>query len=80
MHTHTVHSDGTTTVEQNVRDAVALDLEGLAVTDHDTTSPFDEAHAAADGASVTVSRIVGDDPVPPGHDPSVPRRRDQRSA
>jgi len=54
MHTHTVHSDGTTTVEQNVRDAVALDLEGLAVTDHDTTSPFDEAHAAADGTGLEI--------------------------
>ncbi len=41
-------------------------------------SPGDSA--AGDGASVTVSRIVGDDPVPPGHDPSVPRRRDRRSA
>ncbi len=35
---------------------------------------------SGEGASVTVRRIVGDDPVPPGHDPSVPRRRDKRSA
>jgi len=54
MHTHTLHSDGTTTVEQNVRDAVAFGLEGLAVTDHDTTSPFDEAHAAADGTGLEI--------------------------
>lgn len=41
-------------------------------------SPGDSA--SGDGATVTVSRVVGDDPVPPGHDPSVPRRRDRRSA
>ncbi len=41
-------------------------------------SPGDSA--SGEGASVTVRRIVGDDPLPPGHDPAVPRRRDRRSA
>jgi tRNA-modifying protein YgfZ len=31
-----------------------------------------------DGAVVTVVRLVGDDVVPPGHDPAVTRRRDRR--
>ena len=54
LHTHTVHSDGTTTVEQNVRDAVAAGLTGLAVTDHDTTSPYEEAFLAADGTGLVI--------------------------
>ena len=54
LHTHTVHSDGTKTVAHNVRVAVELGLEGLGVTDHDTTSPFDEAHEAADGTGLEI--------------------------
>lgn len=49
LHTHTTCSDGTTSPEQNVRDALAMGLEGLGVTDHDTTAPFEPARAAADG-------------------------------
>jgi 3',5'-nucleoside bisphosphate phosphatase len=49
LHTHTTFSDGTTSPEQNVQDALALGLEGLGVTDHDTTAPFERARAAADG-------------------------------
>jgi 3',5'-nucleoside bisphosphate phosphatase len=49
LHTHTTFSDGTTTPEENVRDALACGLEGLGVTDHDTTDPFERARAAADG-------------------------------
>lgn len=30
------------------------------------------------GASLTVLRLVGEDAIPPGHDPSVTRRRDRR--
>lgn len=54
LHTHTVFSDGTTTPEDNVRRAVALGLEGLGVTDHDTTEPFERALAAADGTGLEV--------------------------
>ena len=43
LHTHTVMSDGTTTIEDNVRAALDLGLEGLGVTDHDTTEPFERA-------------------------------------
>jgi predicted metal-dependent phosphoesterase TrpH len=52
LHTHTTCSDGTTTPEQNVRDAVACGLEGLGVTDHDTTAPFEAARAAAEGTGL----------------------------
>jgi 3',5'-nucleoside bisphosphate phosphatase len=52
LHTHTVLSDGTTTPEDNVRDALALGLEGLGITDHDTTAPFERARAAAQGTDL----------------------------
>src|SRR5262245_11386515 len=49
LHTHSTHSDGTNTIAENVRLALERDLEGIAVTDHDTTAGLDEAAAAADG-------------------------------
>jgi 3',5'-nucleoside bisphosphate phosphatase len=52
LHTHSTASDGTTSVTQNVADAAALGLEGLAVTDHDTTAAFDEAIGAAAGTGL----------------------------
>ena len=54
LHTHSLCSDGTAPPEQNVRDALALGLEGLAVTDHDTTEPFDRVVAAAEGTGLEV--------------------------
>lgn len=54
LHTHTVFSDGTTTPEDNVRVAAALGLEGIGVTDHDTTQPFERALAAAEASSIEV--------------------------
>jgi len=52
LHTHTSFSDGTTTPAQNVKDAVALGLDGLGITDHDTTEPYEAARAAADGTGL----------------------------
>jgi 3',5'-nucleoside bisphosphate phosphatase len=52
LHTHTDLSDGTTTIEANVALAVELGLEGLGVTDHDTTAPFERAVAAAEGTGL----------------------------
>ncbi|WP_052664128.1 PHP domain-containing protein [Nitriliruptor alkaliphilus] len=52
LHSHTDLSDGTTSIEANVADAVALGLEGLGVTDHDTTAPFERAVAAAAGTGL----------------------------
>jgi predicted metal-dependent phosphoesterase TrpH len=54
LHTHTILSDGTTTPEDNVRMAVELGLEGLGVTDHDTTAPIERATAAADGTGLEI--------------------------
>lgn len=54
LHTHTDLSDGTTTPEDNVRDALELGLEGLGVTDHDTTAPIARAHAAAGGSGLEI--------------------------
>ncbi len=52
LHTHSVCSDGATTVEDNVRRAVALGLDGLGVTDHDTTAGFAAAMAEAEGTDL----------------------------
>ncbi len=54
LHTHTTHSDGTTSVQHNVLLAVEAGLTGLGVTDHDTTAPFEEAFAAADGTGLVI--------------------------
>jgi 3',5'-nucleoside bisphosphate phosphatase len=54
LHSHTAASDGTTSIEANVADAIALGLEGLGVTDHDTTAPFERAVAAAAGTDLEV--------------------------
>jgi len=54
LHTHTTLSDGTTTPEENVRAALELGLEGIGVTDHDTTAPFERALETADGTGLEV--------------------------
>ncbi len=57
LHTHSTYSDGTTTIGDNVDAAAALGLDGIAITDHDTTAPFAEALAA--GAEAGIEIIVG---------------------
>ena len=47
LHTHSTFSDGTSRPAENVRLAVDRGLEGLGVTDHDTTDGIDEAVIAA---------------------------------
>jgi 3',5'-nucleoside bisphosphate phosphatase len=47
LHTHSTFSDGTATPAENVRLAIGRDLEGLAVTDHDTSEGVAEARAEA---------------------------------
>lgn len=54
LHTHSLFSDGTTSIEHNVRLAVERGLDGLGVTDHDTTAPFAPAAAAADGSGLEI--------------------------
>ena len=52
LHTHTVFSDGTTTLEDNVAMARSAGLSGIAVTDHDTVDHIAPALALADGVEV----------------------------
>lgn len=54
LHTHSTHSDGTTTVEANVSQAVELGLAGLAVTDHDTMDGVARAETAAAGTGLVI--------------------------
>lgn len=54
LHTHTTFSDGTTTPEHNVGVAVEVDLDGIAVTDHDTVDGWQRARAAADGRGLEI--------------------------
>ncbi|CAN5888412.1 PHP domain-containing protein [soil metagenome] len=46
LHTHTVHSDGTTQPEDNVSLAKEIGLAGLALTDHDTVSGWTQMRDA----------------------------------
>jgi 3',5'-nucleoside bisphosphate phosphatase len=52
LHTHSTYSDGLTSIEDNVAAAAALGLEGIGITDHDTTAPFEDARIAADAAGI----------------------------
>ena len=52
LHTHSVHSDGTTRPADIAAAAAAAGLEGFALTDHDTVDGWDEARVAAAEAGV----------------------------
>lgn len=47
LHTHSVHSDGTTSPAEIAAEAAGLGLAGFSLTDHDTVAGWDEARAAA---------------------------------
>ncbi|KAM9864023.1 PHP domain-containing protein [Leucobacter sp. BZR 635] len=47
LHTHSVHSDGTTRPSEIAAEAAALGLAGFALTDHDTVDGWAEAREAA---------------------------------
>lgn len=47
LHCHTVFSDGRQTPADMVREACALGLHGVAITDHDTTAGWNDAATAA---------------------------------
>ncbi|MGO1183722.1 MAG: PHP domain-containing protein [Micrococcaceae bacterium] len=57
LHTHSYCSDGTQSPAEVVRAAAEAGLEGIALTDHDTTAGWDEAVAA--GARFGVSVVPG---------------------
>jgi predicted metal-dependent phosphoesterase TrpH len=48
LHVHTTCSDGTEEVEDVIALAASTGLDGLAITDHDTTAGFDRARDAAE--------------------------------
>jgi predicted metal-dependent phosphoesterase TrpH len=54
LHTHSVASDGTNTITENVALARERGLAGIAITDHDTTAGYAEAAAAVDGTGLLV--------------------------
>ncbi|GAA1317809.1 PHP domain-containing protein [Leucobacter albus] len=47
LHTHSVHSDGTTRPSEIAAEAAGLGLEGFSLTDHDTVTGWGEAREAA---------------------------------
>ncbi len=54
LHTHSVASDGTNTITENVALAEERELAGIAITDHDTTAGYAEAAAAAAGTGLLI--------------------------
>jgi predicted metal-dependent phosphoesterase TrpH len=54
LHTHSTRSDGTQSVTDNVGLAIERGLQGLGITDHDTTAGLDEAVAAAEGTGLEI--------------------------
>ena len=52
LHSHTTASDGTDAPEELVARAVALGLEALAITDHDTFSGYEQALPHAKSAAL----------------------------
>src|SRR2546427_13079503 len=66
LHTHTVYSDGTFTPTELIALARDRGLDGVAVTDHDTTNGIVEAGAAGAEAGVEVVPGVELSPVRDG--------------
>jgi 3',5'-nucleoside bisphosphate phosphatase len=56
LHTHSTASDGTGSPAQVVADAVAVGLDVVALTDHDTTAGWDEAATAARAHGIALVR------------------------
>ncbi|MBB3036116.1 PHP domain-containing protein [Hoyosella altamirensis] len=54
LHTHTTASDGTDSPAQLIENAAAAGIDVLALTDHDTTSGWDEAAAALPAGMVLI--------------------------
>ena len=54
LHTHSTCSDGTNTIAENVALALERGLDGIGITDHDTTEGFVAADAAAAGTDLRI--------------------------
>ena len=55
-HTHSAYSDGTDTPAQLLAIAAQAGLDAIALTDHDTTTGWDEASAAVADTGVSLIR------------------------
>jgi predicted metal-dependent phosphoesterase TrpH len=54
LHTHSRESDGTNTITENVALALERGLDGIAITDHDTTAGYAEAETASTGTDLRI--------------------------
>lgn len=54
LHVHSLHSDGTYTPAQLVKQSIACGLSAIAITDHDTTASIPEAQAEAKGSDLEI--------------------------
>ena len=54
LHTHSTCSDGTNTIAENVALALERGLDGIGITDHDTTEGYAAADAAAEGTDLRI--------------------------
>lgn len=64
LHCHTTYSDGTKTPQDLIKIAKKLNIEGVAITDHDTTSGWDDFQKAASKENMPVlygSEITAED-------------------
>jgi hypothetical protein len=74
LHTHTTESDGTLSPAELVGAARAIDLEALAISDHDTLAGYDGATEAARDAGLELIRAIEIGTRRP--EPDHPRGRD----
>lgn len=58
MHTHTLHSDGTFTVEELCRAAKEMDFDGIAITDHNTVAPYEQLTPELEKRTLPVVRGI----------------------
>jgi 3',5'-nucleoside bisphosphate phosphatase len=54
LHTHSTCSDGTQTIAENVGLALERGLDGIAITDHDTTDGYAEGYATAERTNLAI--------------------------
>lgn len=58
MHTHTIHSDGDFTLHELCANAKKYQLNGIALTDHNTVSGWQELEAAPDSFAVPIIKGI----------------------
>jgi len=58
MHTHTLHSDGTFTVPELCRSALAHGFDGVALTDHNTLAPYEQITPDLERETIPIVRGI----------------------